>query len=522
MTKAVVPIGETMRAAINLHLTFRGDFKNWLTKRSRNLKPQIKFYLLPITWSYFILCQVQGIETNFESVYSHIYKYEKKLNQLRLQMWVSQVATVIIFYLFLLVVLFVGIYAVAIAFKIAGIWGAISSIVLLIFVYVIGFYWVLRSLQWNRFATLDLIYNPDRKVEEVGRDLRQLLRNFNININWLDFLANLVIANVSIIPTIILITISNFFSFRGVMGYGVTGLSLAVMIYWVTEVYYFRSALNAYYYYKLRCLREGWDLSLRGKKMEIERKVKLLTPENVELEFNLAGIGNRALALLIDYGILFLTLFCLFFVWISVRFQLQDGDMNDDLLKWFDALMFILSFVIYTGYFVYFETVWNGQTPGKRFTKIRVIKADGRPLGLQQASLRALLRPFDDFFSLGVLFIVFHKTEKRIGDIVAQTIVIQEPRRPLTIAIDISNNGHNAKKEWTSLGVNDRLTIQDFAVVKDYLQRRHNFSAKARSEVSDRLLRQLQDKLDIREIPLGFTADEHLEAIYLSYTKYES
>ncbi|MCA1904288.1 MAG: RDD family protein, partial [Cyanobacteria bacterium KgW148] len=42
--------------------------------------------------------------------------------------------------------------------------------------------------------------------------------------------------------------------------------------------------------------------------MEIERKVKLLTPENVELEFNLAGIGNRALALLIDYGILFLVL----------------------------------------------------------------------------------------------------------------------------------------------------------------------------------------------------------------------
>lgn len=381
---------------------------------------------------------------------------------------------------------------------------------------------MIQSLQWTRFAALDLVCNPDRKVEEVGRDLRQLLRNFNIDINWLDFLANLVIANISIIPILILITISSFFSFRGVMGYGVIGVSLAVMIYWLREIYYFRSTLNAYFYYKLRCLREGWDLSLRGKKMEIERKVKLLTPENVELEFNLAGIGNRALALLIDYGILFLVLFCLSFVWFSVNRQLEESNASNELTKWFNALMFILFFVIYTGYFVYFETVWNGQTPGKRFTKIRVIKADGRPLGLQQASLRALLRPFDDFFSLGVLFIIFHKTEKRIGDIVAQTIVIQEPRRPLTIAIDISNNGHNAKKEWTSLGVNDRLTIQDFAVVKDYLQRRHNFSAKARSEVSDRLLRQLQDKLDIREIPLGFTADEHLEAIYLSYTKYES
>lgn len=522
MTKAVVPIGETMRAAINLHLTFRGDFKNWLTKRSRKIKPKIKFNLLPVVWSHAVVRQVQGIGGDFESIYSEIYAQKHKLERLTIWVCLHQVGTVVILYICLFLALTVGTFAVITISKWGGIWLGLVSATLLTVGCGISFYSMIQSLQWTRFAALDLVCNPDRKVEEVGRDLRQLLRNFNIDINWLDFLANLVIANISIIPILILITISSFFSFRGVMGYGVIGVSLAVMIYWLREIYYFRSTLNAYFYYKLRCLREGWDLSLRGKKMEIERKVKLLTPENVELEFNLAGIGNRALALLIDYGILFLVLLCLYFVWFSVNRQLEESNASNELTKWFNALMFILFFVIYTGYFVYFETVWNGQTPGKRFTKIRVIKADGRPLGLQQASLRALLRPFDDFFSLGVLFIIFHKTEKRIGDIVAQTIVIQEPRRPLTIAIDISNNGHNAKKEWTSLGVNDRLTIQDFAVVKDYLQRRHNFSAKARSEVSDRLLRQLQDKLDIREIPLGFTADEHLEAIYLSYTKYES
>lgn len=251
--------------------------------------------------------------------------------------------------------------------------------------------------------------------------------------------------------------------------------------------------------------------------MEIERTVKLLTPESVELEFKLAGIGNRALALLIDYGILFLILFCLAFVWIFVGQQLANTE-NEELSKWFNAFMFLLYFVIYTGYFVYFETVWNGQSPGKRFAQIRVIKADGRPVGLQQSALRALLRPFDDLFSLGILFIIFGKTEKRIGDIVAQTIVIQESRQTAPIEIKLSANGRKAEQEWSYLGIAKRLQVNDFAVVKDYLQRRENFTPKARSAVSYRLLEELKSKLELQEIPLGFTPEEHLEGIYCSFS----
>ncbi len=254
--------------------------------------------------------------------------------------------------------------------------------------------------------------------------------------------------------------------------------------------------------------------------MEVERKVKLVTPESVELEFTLAGIGNRALALLIDYVILFLILLCLSFVWAVVGKQL--AEYNRGLIKWFNAFMFVVFFVIYEGYFVFFEASFSGQSPGKRFTKIRVIKTDGRPVGLSQALLRALLRPFDDFFGIGTFLLIFHPTEKRLGDIVAQTIVVQDASRPRPRPIELSAKSEKAAMEWISLGITDSLGVQDFAVIRDFLCRRSNFTSAIRFKVSERLLRQLRQKLQLTSIPLGFTAEEHLEGIYRAYSEVHS
>ena len=80
------------------------------------------------------------------------------------------------------------------------------------------------------------------------------------------------------------------------------------------------------------------------------------------------------------------------------------------------------------GYFVLCETLWQGETPGKRFVKIRVIQDNGRPITLQQATLRALFRPVDDLFFLGLLFVILGKREKRIGDWLAGTLIIQEAK----------------------------------------------------------------------------------------------
>lgn len=162
--------------------------------------------------------------------------------------------------------------------------------------------------------------------------------------------------------------------------------------------------------------------------MDLFNRVKHQTPESVELEFTLAGIGNRTWALLIDY--LILTFLPLVFLIVSrtVSSLLVDTWVavfgTDNIEIWFVAIAILVTYFLYTGYFIFFETLWQGQTPGKRFAKIRVIQDNGRLIGLQQATLRSLLRAVDDTLFVGAVLITLSHREKRLGDWVAGTIVI--------------------------------------------------------------------------------------------------
>ena len=98
--------------------------------------------------------------------------------------------------------------------------------------------------------------------------------------------------------------------------------------------------------------------------------------------------------------------------------------------QWVIAIMAMILYGLYVGYFVGFETLWQGQTPGKRRAKIRVIRDNAQPVGLFQSTLRALLRPVDDILFVGFLFILLGKREKRLGDWLASTLVVQTEQVP--------------------------------------------------------------------------------------------
>ncbi len=512
-----VPIGETINQAIELFLKHKDGFSNWWFKRDRKTELRLDKSLFGLTLSVFILKQLQQVNIDFESCYREVKKSENRVNSLKFQLFFYSLFYIAIFYLSFFVIPILSVFAIATAFNVGGVWLGFTFIALAILIFVGIFYLISNSMEWMKFAYLNLISKTDLPVDEVIKYSKELIKKTNRMA--FNLISRLVTANLLTLPFIFCTLVVTVLT-RLLPSFKNNFVVLLPLVIWIGfEINFFYTILNTCYYYKILCLKEGLDINLIGEKMEIERKVKLLTPESVELEFSLAGIGNRALALLIDYSILFLILFCLSFVWVVVGEQLETSDFAEELTKWFNAFMFLLYFLIYSGYFVFFETVWNGQTPGKRFTKIRVIQANGRPVGLSQASLRALLRVFDDFFSVGVLLIIFGKTEKRIGDIVAQTIVIQEPRRAEEVDIKLSFNSEKAKGEWSSLGITDRLSVHDFAVVKDYLQRRKNFSSKTRLMVSDRLMGQLRLKLELTDIPLGFTTEEHLEGIYLSFSE---
>ncbi len=255
--------------------------------------------------------------------------------------------------------------------------------------------------------------------------------------------------------------------------------------------------------------------------MRFFNRITFQTPESVELEFTLAGIGNRALALLIDYTVLTVTLLVFFLGWTVFSTQLFNFFEARNLGIWLIAIFFIIAFAIYIGYFVFFETLWFGQTPGKRVAKIRVVRDDGRLIGLQQAALRALLRPFDETLFIGAFLIMFGRREKRLGDLAAGTIVIQAQTPTASATLTISEQAKVLHEQLIQIADLSPLMPDDFAVIREYLQRRGAMSLKAKASLSLKLAEQVVAIINLEKLPEAVTPDVFLEAVYLVYQQPE-
>ncbi len=255
--------------------------------------------------------------------------------------------------------------------------------------------------------------------------------------------------------------------------------------------------------------------------MALFNTVTIRTPESVELEFVLAGVGSRAVALILDYlclgtGLLGLAIVYSFFLVRLLAMESVLAIPSQTVQLWVTAIAALLAFALYIGYFVLFETWWFGQTPGKRYAKIRVIRDDGQPERLPQATLRSLLRPIDDILFIGFFCIVLSKTEKRLGDWLAGTLVVQTD--PVTSGtIQVPERSQAIGTDLLALVDLTRLSPDDFATVREFLQRRPAMSPKAKTLVSDQLARRCKDQLALETLPTEMTTDTFLEALYWAY-----
>jgi uncharacterized RDD family membrane protein YckC len=256
--------------------------------------------------------------------------------------------------------------------------------------------------------------------------------------------------------------------------------------------------------------------------MRFFNRITLQTPESVELEFTLAGIGNRALAFSIDYIFLLLVVTVFLSLWWLFTNQLftyfdRLGINYSGLANWLLAIAALITFAIWVGYFVFFETLWRGQTPGKRFAKIRVIRDDGRPVRLPQAVLRALLRPVDDMLSIGVWLIMLTQREKRLGDWAAGTLVVQDERFVASASFPVSDQAQVVADHLLQTANLTLLLPDDFAVIREYLQRRSLMNVRARSALSLKLAEQAKAIIELEKLPNDMTPDLFLEGVYLAY-----
>jgi uncharacterized RDD family membrane protein YckC len=161
-----------------------------------------------------------------------------------------------------------------------------------------------------------------------------------------------------------------------------------------------------------------------------EETLVIETPERVPLHFALASIGNRFLACAVDH---LLQLLFIAFVFIGLQWsgllQLL-SDRLSEAPKWVWAGVILLVFGIWSSYFAAFEWLWSGQTPGKLWLRLRVIREDGRPITFWEAAARNLLRILDmtpfPFYSVGLLSVFLSSRDQRVGDFVAGTVVVRE------------------------------------------------------------------------------------------------
>jgi len=157
--------------------------------------------------------------------------------------------------------------------------------------------------------------------------------------------------------------------------------------------------------------------------------LEVATPERVALSLPVAGIGYRCLAWLVDATLLF-------FFWVTAYFVLSL--LVSDLLAAFQGLSGLVQTLVAVGafatqwlYWTLAEVFLHGQTPGKRLLGIRVVRADGSPVGVYESAVRNLLRAVDFLpllYATGCLSMLFTRQHRRLGDLLAGTLLVREER----------------------------------------------------------------------------------------------
>ncbi len=170
--------------------------------------------------------------------------------------------------------------------------------------------------------------------------------------------------------------------------------------------------------------------------------------------------------------------------------------------------MIVALFLIFAGYFIFFEWLWNGQTPGKKLLKLRVIREDGRPITLWEAMARNLLRIFDavpglvlPIYSVGLIAIFVNRRDQRIGDLFAGTVVVRErgdeaPTFDETFANPISDAAFRRVSQPVNFQADvNFVTESEIEVVESFLRRRWDLNERQRVWMAWRVALPLMYKL---------------------------
>ena len=238
--------------------------------------------------------------------------------------------------------------------------------------------------------------------------------------------------------------------------------------------------------------------------MSRDQYLNIDTPENVIFDYEVAGIGSRFIAALVDSTLIVTIMLVAYFT--GFLFIAILGLPAESLAPGVIIALFgFFSFLVFWGYYILFEIIWNGQSPGKRWQHLRVLRSDGMPIGPSESGIRNLVRIIDFlplFYGIGLIAMFANSQSRRLGDFAAGTLVVREETSVTLDDLKIEADKLWASKEELKAESGSRLLLpveklssQDIQLVEDYLQRR--FELRNRVFLANQIARSMCAKMDL-------------------------
>jgi uncharacterized RDD family membrane protein YckC len=242
------------------------------------------------------------------------------------------------------------------------------------------------------------------------------------------------------------------------------------------------------------------------------------TPEQVGVHYNVAGLGSRFVAILLDHLLIGAVYVVLGILFVIVFAAIGVSHKFDTLTMWFVAVLVFVVFVLTWGYFALFEAYWKGQTPGKRVMSLRVIKDSGRQITLFEALARNLLRFVDylpSMYLVGVITMLCNKSNKRLGDFAAGTLVVHERTEEQPLLFQSAANRSSLSIAPTTAAWVDpepwrtevpsmfpadavaKLNGQDLVVIETFFGRMLDLPMETRATMAYRIAGQMAGKMGV-------------------------
>lgn len=239
--------------------------------------------------------------------------------------------------------------------------------------------------------------------------------------------------------------------------------------------------------------------------MAFDDHLTVSTPEGLDLEIVLAGVGSRFGAAALDALIQLVALIAL----LVVRSTVSSGGGGGFLA----AIYIVAVFLIVFGYDVAFETLNSGRTPGKMAAGLRVVRAGGRPVGFLTSAVRNLLRIVDFLptaYAAGLVSIVATRDNQRIGDLAAGTYVVRERVSRPTSTLTFSPAAYAPDAPFLSWDVS-AVSPEEVATVRRFLERRSQLTSDARARIGWEMCERLRPK--VAGLPTNWHPETLLEGI---------